>query len=210
MLNVQTPSASGFLSLWRTRARVTGSLLIRLYVKQARASADAPAPVYPHLNSNQVIFIEMLLPTWGSRAEIYISSGLCTTLGNAWVTFSFLLWIQSDVKVWIKRVGWRCVDVPQTRMYKLSCNTTISVSFILMTATSTTFPLHGLNVLFRCMAGCSTSPWWNPQELQETFRARQNSSFKHNVCLKKSSEPTRDDCLQARDWNDDMSFFFWD
>ena len=28
---------------------------------------------------------------WGSKAEIYISSGLRATLGNAWVTFSFLL-----------------------------------------------------------------------------------------------------------------------
>lgn len=27
----------------------------------------------------------------GRKAEIYISSVLCETLGNAWVTFSFLL-----------------------------------------------------------------------------------------------------------------------
>lgn len=27
----------------------------------------------------------------GGKAEIYISSGLCATLGNAWVTFSVLL-----------------------------------------------------------------------------------------------------------------------
>lgn len=67
------------------------SLLIRLFVKQERASVNASAPVYPHLNSNQVIFIKMWLPTMGrSKAEISISSGLCATLGNAWVTFFFL------------------------------------------------------------------------------------------------------------------------
>lgn len=55
---------------------------------------NASAPVYPHLNSNQVIFIKMSLPTmeggWGSKAEIYISSGpLCNSgkrVGNLFLS----------------------------------------------------------------------------------------------------------------------------
>lgn len=52
-------TASVCLSFWQTRSEVNNSLLIRLVVQQERASVNAPAPVYPHLYSNQVIFIKM-------------------------------------------------------------------------------------------------------------------------------------------------------
>lgn len=40
----------------------------------------------------------MWQPTMGSKAEIYISSGPRATLGNVWVTFSFLFAAQGDTK----------------------------------------------------------------------------------------------------------------
>jgi len=69
-----------FVSL--TWSGVNKSVLIRLFAQQERSSVNALAPVYPHLYSNQVIFIKMLLPT---------RQGGGGTMGNAWVTFSFPL-----------------------------------------------------------------------------------------------------------------------